>query len=70
MKREQIISHCIKRLKMTPAQAAIVADNIYTYDSPDWSEWTGRQINECFRGVLEAAEYVAKHGNPCSPCVS
>lgn len=64
MKTEQIIEHCIKRLKMTPEQAALVAENIYIYDMPDWSEWSWRQINACFRGVLEAVEYVKKHGNP------
>lgn len=65
MKRETIISHCVTKLKMTPRDAEIVADNIYIYDMPDWSEWSWRQINGCFRGVLEAFNHVKRHGNPC-----
>jgi hypothetical protein len=66
MKRENIIAHCTGKLKMTASEAQIVADNIYIYDEPDWSEWSWRQINNCFRGVLEAANYVKMKGNPCA----
>lgn len=64
MKREQIVSYCVTKLKMTASEAEIVVDNVYIYDMPDWSEWSWRQINACFRGVLEAVNYVKEHGSP------
>lgn len=65
MSEEKIIAHCVGKLKMSKADAELVAKNIYIYDSPDWSEWSWSQINNCFRGVLEAVKYVQIHGNPC-----
>lgn len=60
MSNEQIKNHCTTRLKMTPAQAQIVVDNLYTLALPDFSEMSWRELNQIFRDVL----YCATHPNP------
>lgn len=52
MYRQEIINRCTTKLRMTDEEAAWVADNLYMYETPDWSEWTQQQIDECFCGVL------------------
>lgn len=52
MKTAEIITRCTDKLGMTPEEAEWVAENLYNYEVPDWSEWTWRQIDECFKGVL------------------
>lgn len=52
MKTEEIVQRCTTKLKMTAEEALWVAENLYMYEVPDWSEWSWQQIDECFRGVL------------------
>lgn len=52
MSASKIITRCVETLGMTPEQAKWVADNLYTYDCPDFSEWSWSQIDTCFRDVL------------------
>jgi hypothetical protein len=52
MTTTQIIKRCTEKLGMTPDEAKWVAENLYTYECPDWSEWSWQQIDTCLRGVL------------------
>lgn len=42
----------METLGMSAADAQWVADNLYSYVCPDWSEWSWRQIDESLRDVL------------------
>jgi hypothetical protein len=37
---------------MSADEAKWVADNLYNYACPDFSEWDWSEIDECFRSVL------------------
>jgi hypothetical protein len=52
MRRDEIIKRCVDKLGMAQLEAEWVADNLYLYESPDFSEWPWRQIDQCFRDVL------------------
>lgn len=52
MNTKQIISRCTDKLEMTQEQAKWVADNLYNYAVPDWSEMSWRQIDQCLRDTL------------------
>lgn len=48
----EIIKRCVQNLGMSLENAQWVADNLYTYDCPDFSEWSWAQIDTCFKDVL------------------
>lgn len=52
MKTSEIINRCVDKLGMSPDDAKWVADNLYTYECPDFSEWSWEQIDTSFRDVL------------------
>lgn len=52
MNKHNIIKRCIK-LGMKNCEAEWIADNIYTYALPDWSEWSWGQIDRCLRELQE-----------------
>lgn len=52
MKNQQIINRCTQQLGMSLEDAKWVAENLYTYACPDFSEWSWGEIDTCFRDVL------------------
>jgi hypothetical protein len=52
MNTNEIIKRCVEKLGMSPEEARWVAENLYNYASPDFSEWSWEQIDECFKDVL------------------
>lgn len=52
MSNNEIIERCVEKLGMSPEGAKWVAENLYTYECPDFSEWSWAQIDTCFRDVL------------------
>jgi len=52
MNDNQIANRCASVLKMSADEAKWVADNLYNYACPDFSEWDWSEIDECFRSVL------------------
>ena len=52
MDKQKIIGRCMTKLGMTKEETQWVADNIYRYYMPDWSEWTWRQTDQCLRDTL------------------
>lgn len=51
MNSNQIFKRCVETLGMSPECAEYVADNLYTYAVPDFSEWSWSEIDQCFRDV-------------------
>lgn len=52
MRDQQVINRCTGKLGMSDSDAAWVAENLYIYACPDFSEWSWWQIDACFRDVL------------------
>lgn len=52
MRNDQIIKRCTEKLGMSPEDAKWVAENLYTYACPDFSEWSWEEIDTCFTDVL------------------
>lgn len=52
MRNSEIIKRCMDKLKMTQAEAEWVAEHLYNYVVPDFSEWSWAQIDQAFRDVL------------------
>lgn len=52
MRNSEIIKRCVETLKMTQAEAEWVAEHLYDYVVPDFSEWSWAQIDQSFRDVL------------------
>ena len=51
MRNSEIIKRCVEKLGMTLETAKWVAENLYIYAVPDFSEWSWREIDQCFRDV-------------------
>lgn len=51
MRNGEIIKRCVDSLGMALAVAEWVAENLYTYAMPDFSEWSWGEIDQCFRDV-------------------
>lgn len=52
MSNNEIIKRCTDKLSMSPVEAKWVAENLYTYALPDFSEWSWSQIDTCLKDVL------------------
>jgi hypothetical protein len=52
MTSQQIIQRCTLKLKMSTADAQWVADHLYDYCVPDFSEWGWAQIDQAFTDTL------------------
>lgn len=52
MGKQKIIERCTTKLGMTQEEAQWVADNLYRYYMPDWSEWDWPEIDETLQATL------------------
>lgn len=52
MQARQIVERCTSKLGMSESDAQWVAEKLYDYAMPDFSEWSWKQIDECFNDVL------------------
>jgi len=52
MSTKQIIERCVSKLGMSDGDAQWVAEHLYDYCLPDFSEWSWGQIDEAFTDTL------------------
>jgi hypothetical protein len=52
MMTQEIIERCTSKFGMSLVDARWVAERLYDYAMPDFSEWSWSQIDECFKDVL------------------
>jgi len=52
MTNQQIIERCLNQLGTSKEEARWVADHLYDYCLPDFSEWSWAQIDEAFTDTL------------------
>lgn len=52
MTNDEIVHRCVSKLGMSPEEGQWVADHVYDYFVPDWSEWSWQQIDQCLGDVL------------------
>jgi len=52
MRNGEIVTRCVNTLGMTTEEGQWVAENLYNYEMPDWSEMSWREIDTMFKATL------------------